>query len=162
VLLRLQGVAAEAEQIRHRLGTTKIGAPEMFRCAKDLGLKARVYRTDWSRFTRAPLPGIAVLRDGGFHAVRHKIRLSRQSIRQRNDFVRAHRVLTAAATMAGQDDSAKLALRVLRRAQPNISLAWISSQLPIKREADLDHYLEAFGRAGGMPPQNCDRKIAAT
>ena len=40
-LLHLQGVAADAEQIRHRLGTDKIGAPEMLRCAKDLGLKAR-------------------------------------------------------------------------------------------------------------------------
>src|SRR5580765_2180704 len=38
-LLHLQGVAADAEQIRHRLGTHKIGAPEMLRCAKDFGLK---------------------------------------------------------------------------------------------------------------------------
>ena len=76
------------------------------------------------------------------------IRLSRQSLRQRADFVGAHRVLTAASAMAGQDDSAKLALQGLRRAQPNISLAWISSQLPIKQEADRDHYLEAFRRAG--------------
>ena len=41
-LLRFQGVAADHGQIRHRLGTDKIGAPEMLRCAKDLGLKARV------------------------------------------------------------------------------------------------------------------------
>ena len=65
-LLRLQGVAAEAEQIRHRLGTSKIGAPEILRCAKELGLKARAFRTDWSRLARIPLPGIASLRDGGF------------------------------------------------------------------------------------------------
>src|SRR5262249_42893919 len=38
-LLQFQGVAADREQIRHRLGTAKIGAPEMLRCAKDLGLK---------------------------------------------------------------------------------------------------------------------------
>jgi subfamily B ATP-binding cassette protein HlyB/CyaB len=65
-LLHLQGVAADAEQIRHRLGTDKIGAPEMLRCAKDLGLKARAYRTDWSRLARTPLPAIAALHDGGF------------------------------------------------------------------------------------------------
>ena len=65
-LLRLQGVAAEAGQIRHRLGTTKIGAPEILRCAKDLGLKARAFRTDWSRLASTPLPAIASLRDGGF------------------------------------------------------------------------------------------------
>jgi len=65
-LLRLQGVAADAGQIRHRLGTNKIGAPEMLRCAKGLGLKARAYRTEWSRLATTPLPAIAILRDGGF------------------------------------------------------------------------------------------------
>src|ERR1700757_156873 len=65
-LLRLQGVAADAEQIRHRLGTDRISAPEMLRCAKDLGLKARAYRTDWSRLACTPLPAIAALRDGSF------------------------------------------------------------------------------------------------
>ena len=68
-LLHLQGVAADREQIRHRLGTTKIGAPEMLRCAKDLGLKAKAHRTDWSRLAKTPLPAIAVLRDGGFLVV---------------------------------------------------------------------------------------------
>src|SRR5262249_41827429 len=65
-LLHLHGVAADREQIRHRLGTTKVGAPEMLRCAKDLGLKAKAHRTDWSRLANTPLPAIAVLRDGGF------------------------------------------------------------------------------------------------
>jgi ATP-binding cassette, subfamily B, bacterial HlyB/CyaB len=68
-LLHLQGVAADAGQISHRLGTDKIGAPEMLRCAKDLGLKARAYRTDWSRLGSTPLPAIAALRDGGFLVV---------------------------------------------------------------------------------------------
>jgi TolB-like protein len=76
------------------------------------------------------------------------IRLSREGIRQRGDFVGAHRVLTAAAGMAGQDDVAKVALQELRRAQPNISLAWIAKQMPIKQDAEREHYLEAFRRAG--------------
>ena len=76
------------------------------------------------------------------------IRLSREGIRQRSDFVGAHRVLTAAAGMAGQTDIASVALQELRRAQPNISLAWIASQMPIKLEADREHYLEGFRRAG--------------
>jgi tetratricopeptide (TPR) repeat protein len=76
------------------------------------------------------------------------MRLSRESIRQRGDFVGAHRVLTAAAGMAGQDDIAKVALQELRRAQPNISLAWLANQMPIKRDTDREHYLEAFRRAG--------------
>jgi TolB-like protein/Tfp pilus assembly protein PilF len=76
------------------------------------------------------------------------IRLSREAIRQRADFVGGHRVLTAAAAMAGQDSVAKAALQELRRAQPNISLAWIASEMPMQRQADMDHYLEAFRRAG--------------
>ena len=76
------------------------------------------------------------------------MRLARDGIRQRGDFVGAHRVLTAAAGMAGQDDVASAALQELRRAQPNISLAWIASQMPIKQDADREHYLKAFRRAG--------------
>jgi tetratricopeptide (TPR) repeat protein len=76
------------------------------------------------------------------------MRLARQGIRQRADFVGAHRVLTAAAGMSGQADTAKAALRELRRVQPNISLAWIASQIPTKRDAERKHYLEAFRRAG--------------
>ncbi len=75
------------------------------------------------------------------------MRLAREGIRQRGDFVGAHRVLTAAAGMAGRDDLANAALQELRRAQPNISLAWIARQMPIKLDADLDHYLEGFRRA---------------
>jgi tetratricopeptide (TPR) repeat protein len=76
------------------------------------------------------------------------MRLAREAIRQRSDFVGGHRVLTAAAAMAGQDDVAKAALLELRRAQPNISLAWIAEQMPIQHDADRAHYLNAFRRAG--------------
>jgi TolB-like protein len=76
------------------------------------------------------------------------MRLAREGIRQRSDFVGAHRVLTAAAGMAGQNDTATNALRELRRAQPNISLAWIAQYMPIKQDADRDHYLKGFRRAG--------------
>ena len=76
------------------------------------------------------------------------MRLAREAIRQRGDFVGAHRVLTAAAGMAGEGDVAKAALQELRRAQPNISLAWIANQMPFQRDADREHYLEALRRAG--------------
>jgi len=66
MLLRFQGISADRDQISHRLGTNQIGAPDMLRCAKDLGLKARACRSDWSRLARTPLPAIASLRDGGF------------------------------------------------------------------------------------------------
>jgi TolB-like protein len=76
------------------------------------------------------------------------MRLSREALRQRSDFVGAHRVLTAAAGMTGQHDAAKAALAELRRAQPNISLAWIISNMPIRHDADREHYLDGFRRAG--------------
>ena len=76
------------------------------------------------------------------------MRLAREGIRQRGDFVGGHRVLTAAAGMAGQHDVARAALLELKRAQPNISLAWITKQMPIRGDADREHYLEAFRRAG--------------
>jgi TolB-like protein/class 3 adenylate cyclase len=75
------------------------------------------------------------------------MRLARQGI-QRADFVGAHRVLTAAAGMAGRRDVAEAALRELRRIQPNISLAWIAEEIPTKLDAEREHYLEGFRRAG--------------
>ena len=76
------------------------------------------------------------------------MRLAQDAIRQRGDFVGAHRVLTAAAGMAGQVVVAGVALQELRRVQPNISLAWIRQQMPIMQGDELEHYLEAFRRAG--------------
>jgi TolB-like protein len=76
------------------------------------------------------------------------MRLARKGIRQRDDFVGAHRVLCAAAGMAGRDDVAKASLQELRRAQPNISLNWIAHQMPIKQDTDREHYLGGFRLAG--------------
>lgn len=66
MLLRFQGVAADPKQIRHQFGEKPIGVPEMLRCAKQFGLKARCLTSRWERLPNTPLPGIAVLRDGGF------------------------------------------------------------------------------------------------
>jgi TolB-like protein len=76
------------------------------------------------------------------------MRLSREAIRQRHDFVGGHRVFTAAAAMAGETELARAALAELRSVQPNISLAWLASEMPIQADAERDHYLEAFRRAG--------------
>jgi tetratricopeptide (TPR) repeat protein len=92
--------------------------------------------------------GIAAYAQFVGHNYDEAMRLAREGIRQRGDFVGAHRVLTAAAGMAGQAEVATAALQELRRAQPNISLAWIANQMPIKRDTDREHYLEGFRRAG--------------
>ena len=75
------------------------------------------------------------------------IRFAHEALRQRSDFVGAHRVLTAASGMAGHADAA-VALQALRRAQPNISLSWIATEMPMAREADKEHYMEGLRRAG--------------
>ena len=66
MLLALQGIAADAGQIKHRFGGAAIGLDDMLRLAKELGLKARMLQTKWERLARTPLPGIATLKTGGF------------------------------------------------------------------------------------------------
>jgi subfamily B ATP-binding cassette protein HlyB/CyaB len=66
MLLRIHGVAVERPQLRHHLGSATIGATEMLRCAKELGLKARAVQTTWARLAQTPLPAIAALKEGGF------------------------------------------------------------------------------------------------
>jgi TolB-like protein len=92
--------------------------------------------------------GIAAYSQFNGHNYEEAMRLAREAIRQRNDFVGGHRVLTSAAGMAGRADVASAALQELRRAQPNISLAWIEKEMPFKLDADRKHYLEGFRRAG--------------
>ncbi len=65
-LLQLHGIGVDPEQVRHSFGEIPIGVSEMLRYAKQTGLKARVLKTTFVRLATTPLPGIAVLRDGGF------------------------------------------------------------------------------------------------
>jgi subfamily B ATP-binding cassette protein HlyB/CyaB len=65
-LLRLHDIGADPEQIRHRFAGAPIGIPEMLRCARDFGLKARERLIDWDRLASTLLPAIAARRDGGF------------------------------------------------------------------------------------------------
>ena len=76
------------------------------------------------------------------------IGLAREALRLRPDFVGAHRVLTAAAAMTDQTEIASKALEELRRVQPNVSLSWLANEMPFRANAERDHYLEAFRRAG--------------
>ncbi len=76
------------------------------------------------------------------------IRLARAAIRDRAEFVGAHRVLTVASAMAGDIEGARLALAALRRAQPTLSLAFMAENLPIRDPAEREHYLEGLRRAG--------------
>ena len=48
------------------LASLPLASPTMICCAKQLGLKARAITLNWARLETTPLPGIAVLRGGGF------------------------------------------------------------------------------------------------
>jgi len=69
MLLRYHGIGADPGQIQHRFGGVKFGIGEMLRCAKDFGLRARAFSTNWARLANTPFPGIAVLKDGNFMIV---------------------------------------------------------------------------------------------
>jgi subfamily B ATP-binding cassette protein HlyB/CyaB len=65
-LLQFHGIAADAQQIHHVVGAVPVGASEMLRYAKQTGLKAKILKSSFDRLPQMPLPGIAVLRNGGF------------------------------------------------------------------------------------------------
>ena len=65
-MLRFHGVAADAGQLRHKLGAQAVGITEMIRLAREFGLKARGRRIEWPKLATTPLPAIARLKDGGF------------------------------------------------------------------------------------------------
>ena len=72
MLLRFHGIAADVDQIRHQVGNGPFGTPEMLRHARSTGVKAREVTTNWLRLEKAPLPAIALLRDGG-HLILAKV-----------------------------------------------------------------------------------------
>ena len=76
------------------------------------------------------------------------IALAQIAVRQRSNLVAAYRVLTVAAAMVGDTELASSALQELCRSQPNLTLEWIERELPWTSDADREHYLEGFRRAG--------------
>ncbi|OKO75827.1 type I secretion system permease/ATPase [Bradyrhizobium sp. NAS96.2] len=72
MLLRFHGIPADVDQIRHQFGHGPFGTPEMLRYARSTGVKAREVTTNWLRLEKAPLPAIALLRDGG-HLILAKV-----------------------------------------------------------------------------------------
>jgi subfamily B ATP-binding cassette protein HlyB/CyaB len=66
MLLRFHGIGADPGQIQHRLGGVRFDVAEMLRCAKDFGLRARAFSTEWRRLAKMPFPAIGVRKDGNF------------------------------------------------------------------------------------------------
>jgi subfamily B ATP-binding cassette protein HlyB/CyaB len=68
LILRFLGIAASPDGLKHEYGRSSraMEPAELLRCAKGLGVKARLVRTSWERLERTPLPAIGRRKDGGF------------------------------------------------------------------------------------------------
>ena len=66
LLLRFHEIAVDPAQIRHQFGNAPFGVPEILRCARQFGLKARAVSTKWDRLAKTTLPALAQCRDGSF------------------------------------------------------------------------------------------------
>ena len=66
LLLRFHEIAVDPAQIRHQFGNAAFGVPEILRCARQFGLKARAVTTGWERLAKTTLPALAQCRDGSF------------------------------------------------------------------------------------------------
>ncbi|MBX3454259.1 type I secretion system permease/ATPase [Ferrovibrio sp.] len=67
-LLRLFGQPMDPEQLQHRFGRPgqMLGAAEIVRAGRELGLKARLIESNWQKLAGTQLPAIAECRDGRF------------------------------------------------------------------------------------------------
>lgn len=64
-LLRLQGLPADAETIRHRSGRSDgLGEADLLRALKSFEVKAKALASDFARLATTPLPALAALADG--------------------------------------------------------------------------------------------------
>jgi subfamily B ATP-binding cassette protein HlyB/CyaB len=66
MLAKLHGIAADAQQLRHRFGRQPFGEQNILLAARMLGMKARCIRQHPSRLERTPLPAIGVDHEGRF------------------------------------------------------------------------------------------------
>ena len=68
MLARFHNIAADADQLAHdfRESGKDLTVPQILLAAKQLGLKAKLVRTDLSRLPQTPLPALAADREGRF------------------------------------------------------------------------------------------------
>lgn len=66
LMLRFHGVPAEADQLRHQIGSTSIGVTDMLQSARAFGLKSLIVSSAWPKLAGTPLPAIAERKDRSF------------------------------------------------------------------------------------------------
>ena len=123
MLLRFQGLSVDPGQIRHQFGTDAIGVPEMLRCAKELGLKARVARPGGTGCRARHCPASPSCATAAF-CCSARPATTRSSSRRR--IGRARRLMTRAELEAVWDGRLVL---MTRRAEPHRSLASLRHHL---------------------------------
>jgi len=66
LIARFLGVAADAEQLRHKFASSKdpVSSDEIIRAARHLGLKVRQVSSEWKKLEKTPLPALAQHEDG--------------------------------------------------------------------------------------------------
>lgn len=72
---------------------------------------------------------------------------ARKAVRQRWEFIAAHRILCASLAQAGMSEKGREAMAVLREMQPTISIAWIERHVPYTARA-MPHFLEGMRKSG--------------
>jgi adenylate cyclase len=79
---------------------------------------------------------------------RDSIEYARKAIAESPNLVPAHRMLVISSALAGGVEEAKLALEVLKRLTPEISLKRAEQMTPMVRDRDRRRYLEGLRLAG--------------
>jgi ATP-binding cassette, subfamily B, bacterial HlyB/CyaB len=69
LMASLHGVAADAAQLQHQYGSEPFNTQTILLAAKQLGLTAKLVKQDPSRLGRAPLPAVAIDREGRYFIV---------------------------------------------------------------------------------------------
>lgn len=77
---RLHGIAADAAGLQHHFGRDAFDTQTILLAARKLGMKARLVRQSVERLDRAPLPAIAVGKNGGFFVL-GKVDVTRSPVR---------------------------------------------------------------------------------
>jgi hypothetical protein len=127
---------AQAVRQSRRLGSRDAGAVELL--ASDTRGQCRGAKADRAEQAIAIDPDYAQALAVNYHEA---MRLAREAIRQRRDFVAAYRVFDSGSGYVGRDRFAKASLQELHRARSNISLDWIAGRVPVMRD---ERFSEAF------------------
>jgi adenylate cyclase len=122
-------------------------AAESERALQHIDLAERLSPRDVINAHYPTLRGVAYFATGDYAAA---AACARQTIRLRSDATGAHRVLAASCGLLNASDEASVAFARLRELQPDITLRWVETELPISSTEFRQRYVEGL-RVAGVP-----------